>query len=541
MQQGVQNASNGGSSRQNINDSARQINNSNRQGLIMQNFRNLFAGYSASSRNQSRPSRPPPAKRQKSGFYVPKETWTHEFFCLADCAAESAPSRSEKFELQLAGLGRKKIVFGCRDNAVQVKEKLEQAYPKLDKGGGFEILRSGNSTSVRGLCVLKPPTSTGYSVNFLRNESGLGQALAYIRPLQRSLDTSPSEESGVQDSHHVGDNIPQVECVKCKVMMPVTAIKQHMLACPADDLHDIPLEVPSTSSQESDAVAELSALFPDKSIDTIRAILADSGGDKSVAASRLIQWSAGTCALMNSGDSGNEYCTEEDSDLMQSPFEAHVSSSTVSTCTDPVAQYKQETLDENGPPLRIYVNRMTEEFTADVLSIYKKANPCFRSNLRVQFENERAVGEGPVREFFSILMGFVQNGLYVDDPGRLTMLFEGQTDHKIPVPNALLCNSGLYTSVGRMIAHSFLHGGPPLYGLSPAVLEFWTRESISEAVTMEDIPDYDLRQALKQLSSLDKDEEPSDALKEFLLPYRDEASVLQVPLRERNGTWFSSR
>ena len=33
-----------------------------------------------------------------------------------------------------------------------------------------------------------------------------------------------------------------------------------------------------------------------------------------------------------------------------------------------------------------------------------------------------------------------------------------------------------------------------------------------------------------QLSSLDKDEEPSDALKEFLLPYRDEASVLQVPL-----------
>lgn len=47
----------------------------------------------------------------------------------------------------------------------------------------------------------------------------------------------------------MGDNIPQVECVKCKVMMPVTAIKQHMLVCPAHDLHDIPLEVPSTSSQ----------------------------------------------------------------------------------------------------------------------------------------------------------------------------------------------------------------------------------------------------------------------------------------------------
>ena len=33
------------------------------------------------------------------------------------------------------------------------------------------------------------------------------------------------------------------------------------------------------------------------SIDTIQKILADSGGDKSVAASRLIQWSARTCKL----------------------------------------------------------------------------------------------------------------------------------------------------------------------------------------------------------------------------------------------------
>ena len=104
--------------------------------------------------------------------------------------------------------------------------------------------------------------------------------------------------------------------------------------------------------------------------------------------------------------------------------------------------------------------------------------------------------------FFSILMGFVQNGLYLDDPGQLTMFFEGETDHKIPVLNALLCNSGLYTSVGRMIAHSFLHRGPPVYGLSPAVLEFWTRESISEAVTIEDVPDYDLRQALKEVHVL---------------------------------------
>ena len=44
---------------------------------------------------------------------------------------------------------------------------------------------------MRGLCVLKRSVATGYSMNFLKNESGLNQALAYIHPLQRNLDTLP--------------------------------------------------------------------------------------------------------------------------------------------------------------------------------------------------------------------------------------------------------------------------------------------------------------------------------------------------------------
>ena len=51
-----------------------------------------------------------------------------------------------------------------------------------------------------------------------------------------------------------------------------------------------------------------------------------------------------------------------------------------------------------------------------------------------------------------------------------------------------------------MIAHSFLHGGPPLFGLSPAVVQFWCQDSIN-AVTIDDVPDYDLREALKEVST----------------------------------------
>ena len=101
---------------------------SSTRGEVVKNLRNLFASYSAASRSQS--SRPPPAKRQKS-LYVPKETWTHEFFCLADCARVDAPSRKEKLELQFAGLGRKKIVFGSKDSALQVKTNWRKNFQSL--------------------------------------------------------------------------------------------------------------------------------------------------------------------------------------------------------------------------------------------------------------------------------------------------------------------------------------------------------------------------------------------------------------------------
>ena len=65
---------------------------------------------------------------------------THEFFCLAETDTDRIPNRQEKFILQSPGLGRKKLVFGSKDTAKLVQEKLENAFPKLSHGGGFEIL-----------------------------------------------------------------------------------------------------------------------------------------------------------------------------------------------------------------------------------------------------------------------------------------------------------------------------------------------------------------------------------------------------------------
>jgi hypothetical protein len=46
--------------------------------------------------------------------------------------------------------------------------------------------------------ILIPVPSLGYSVPYLRDHSGLGQALAYIRPLQARLDLSPAEVDQIE-------------------------------------------------------------------------------------------------------------------------------------------------------------------------------------------------------------------------------------------------------------------------------------------------------------------------------------------------------
>ena len=97
------------------------------------------------------------------------------------------PNRSFKIQLQQAGLGRKKICFNSKANATEVKTKLEESYPKLIAGGGFEILRRGLSPSELSII----PPNSGYIVLFLRDCAGLGQAIAYIRPVQCNLNQDP--------------------------------------------------------------------------------------------------------------------------------------------------------------------------------------------------------------------------------------------------------------------------------------------------------------------------------------------------------------
>lgn len=52
----------------------------------------------------------------------------------------------------------------------------------------------------------------------------------------------------------------------------------------------------------------------------------------------------------------------------------------------------------------------------------------------------------------------------------MTRLFEGQGDHLIPCASQVVVESDLLVMAGRMLGDSFIHGGPGLAGISPAVV-----------------------------------------------------------------------
>ncbi|XP_034001050.1 uncharacterized protein LOC117494314 [Trematomus bernacchii] len=57
---------------------------------------------------------------------------------------------------------------------------------------------------------------------------------------------------------------------------------------------------------------------------------------------------------------------------------------------------------------------------------------------------------------------------------------------------------------GRMIGHSFLHGGPPLTGINPAVLHVLLGGSPETAtLVLEDVADIDIRETIQLLSLAD--------------------------------------
>ena len=170
-----------------------------------------------------------------------------------------------------------------------------------------------------------------------------------------------------------------------------------------------------------------------------------------------------------------------------------------------IALYRERSIDSNVPRQLFSVCRSDgeEDMKADILSTYKNQRTNLLARPRVRFEGEEGLGAGPLREFLHLAVKVAEDGIgFTTKP---VIYFEGAVDHKLPVHNPALRHTGSFRAIGRILGHSFLHGGPSLCGLSKAVKHYFaskTKQNISLNPTpleIEDVPDVDQQMLLKEV------------------------------------------
>ena len=86
--------------------------------------------------------------------------------------------------------------------------------------------------------------------------------------------------------------------------------------------------------------------------------------------------------------------------------------------------------------------------------------------------------------------------------GGAITLFEGQLGHLVPIHNYDVLFGGLFVLAGKMILHSILNDCNGVSGMSPAIISYLMtgrRDSAVEHVTLEGIPDPDLKEKLQEV------------------------------------------
>ncbi|KAF4110455.1 hypothetical protein G5714_009707 [Onychostoma macrolepis] len=135
------------------------------------------------------------------------------------------PKVPEKFQLERAGLGEKKIIFSDRYcSSLEFSQELMRQFPKLSEAGGFQLLKRQGCTRTKILEPIPCPDE-GYTPEYLCSDAvRIGAATIYIRPLQKDLNT----EVAVRQA---SGNGPPVVCLYCSKAFPLPEIQEHVDCC----------------------------------------------------------------------------------------------------------------------------------------------------------------------------------------------------------------------------------------------------------------------------------------------------------------------
>jgi hypothetical protein len=132
---------------------------------------------------------PQPSRlRQKGKKKI--QTCTLKCFCLSKVNDEKPPTTiSAKAALSNSGLGPGSIT--CDVNSLNIHDMLIERFPLLETAGGYELFLFQRGGQDQGFYKLPMPYSPA------RLKEIAGQAMIYVRPLQRNLE-SDSQEQDIQ-------------------------------------------------------------------------------------------------------------------------------------------------------------------------------------------------------------------------------------------------------------------------------------------------------------------------------------------------------
>eukprot|EP00111_Clytia_hemisphaerica_P014791 TCONS_00043606-protein len=103
----------------------------------MMEFRRQFPGLSKPKSGKEMQKKFLPKRSKPYERFVPKKAkpaspWSHNFVCLAGTNSPTTPNAEDLTELNLAGLGKKRVVFTDKNGDHEhVRYILEEHYPKL--------------------------------------------------------------------------------------------------------------------------------------------------------------------------------------------------------------------------------------------------------------------------------------------------------------------------------------------------------------------------------------------------------------------------
>ena len=137
---------------------------------------------------------------------------------------------------------------------------------------------------------------------------------------------------------------------------------------------------------------------------------------------------------------------------------------------------------------RIHVRRKC--LFSDAVRAFSRLSFNVSKMLKVTFLGEEAVDDGgPRREFFSFLM---------KEAFHTSGLFSGWPSNVVPLHNVEAVANNFFL-VGKMISTSLIQGGQPPLCFARAVADFVVFDEVKSSPCLDDIPDYEVRQKLKEV------------------------------------------